>query len=217
MLFIRRPEKPERPVRRPSAVPHAATELFSGAANLFGPNYTLPKAPAKSALKREERRSVLAQLHAAPPAYMRSRTPSTQPHSPLAALEANSMMTTSFNLPSACAPHTLQPKASPTGVVGFTDAGVLNCGLGANANGSSSLPHYRANHQLQPQAPAASCAEDPAKARQRVNDLILAKLYQQVKLIAEHFRRNEEEMDVSFKASAEDNRLLKIDKFTHFV
>jgi hypothetical protein len=76
-------------------------------------------------------------------------------------------------------------------VVGFQDLGVNYAAPGAHA--SNSLPHHR----------HSSVKEDEAKnAKEKINDLILTKLVQQVRLISEYFRRQEEEMDVSsFKKS----------------
>ncbi|KAI6186956.1 hypothetical protein M3Y98_00189500 [Aphelenchoides besseyi] len=73
-----------------------------------------------------------------------------------------------------------------TNRTGITDLGVSY----ATAHGSNSLPFPTKNHSNHRK-------EDAKKTKEKINDLILGKLLQQVKLISEHFRRQEEEMGIS--------------------
>ncbi|KAI6218537.1 hypothetical protein M3Y99_01703000 [Aphelenchoides fujianensis] len=67
---------------------------------------------------------------------------------------------------------------------GITDLGV-NYAAGI-PQGSNSLPF-----------PTKNLREEARETKEKINDLILGKLLQQVKLISEHFRRQEEEMEIS--------------------
>uniref|UniRef100_A0A1I7SB01 Neur_chan_memb domain-containing protein n=2 Tax=Bursaphelenchus xylophilus TaxID=6326 RepID=A0A1I7SB01_BURXY len=179
LLFIKRPEKVERAVRRPSAVPHVATELFAGAANLFGPSGSLPKTKFGS---KEAKEYLSKRPSMAPPSYMSYRTPSIgYSHDSLEAIPPPRMMSTSFNGP------------IPGNSVGFTETGVK---FERSMNGTHSLPHS-IQKQMTRRKSQQQVEEEQRKTRKKVNDLILAKLLQQVKLIAEHFRRYQEEMEIS--------------------
>ncbi|CAD5214592.1 unnamed protein product [Bursaphelenchus okinawaensis] len=180
LLFIKRPEKVERPVRRPSAVPHVATELFAGAANLFGPSSSLPKTKLSS---KEVRDYLSKRPSMAPPSYLHCRTPSIgYSADSLEAIVPLKMMSTSFNGPIKDQ-NCLVTDAMPT--------------IPKVMNGTHSLPHSINRHANRQQVQQQAKDEDYEKTRKKVNDLILAKLLQQVKLIAEHFRRNQEEMEIS--------------------
>lgn len=95
----------------------------------------------------------------------------------------------------------------------FKDLGAC---YASSAHASNSLP-YSHNKQSQHKK---SKEEALKGTKERINDLILAKLVQQVRLIAEYFRRQEEEMERSddwvYVAMVLDRLFLIIFSFLNF-
>ncbi|KAI6233564.1 hypothetical protein M3Y99_00891800 [Aphelenchoides fujianensis] len=181
LLFMKRPEQTERlkkhrqsaanlnkPPLRPSA------EMFAGAANLLN-NWQ------QSRLDEPSKRD-----HAANCTKPKGRhrvdefERDRRPHAfeiPLAEINAKRPK---FQPPMYASLH-VPNHAERTGI---TDLGV-NYAAGV-PHGSNSLPF-----------PTKNLREEARETKEKINDLILGKLLQQVKLISEHFRRQEEEMEIS--------------------